>query len=55
VTVTDMAQNEQLKFYQDEKYWNGDLRKEFFDETGHLWKDLTNKYNGMYFTVSGGE
>jgi len=30
MTVRCMAQNENLKFYKEEKYWNADLRKEFF-------------------------
>jgi hypothetical protein len=52
VTITDMAKKEQLKFYQDKKYWNGELRAEFFEETGHLWKGQSqNKYRGLNFYV----
>lgn len=37
MTVCDMAEKENLKFYKDEKYWNLDLRDEFINETTGLW------------------
>ena len=38
MTVKDMAQNENLKFYKEDKYWNADLKKEFMNETRGLWE-----------------
>ena len=38
LSVMCMAQNENLKFYKEEKYWNMDLRKEFLSETRSLWE-----------------
>jgi hypothetical protein len=32
-----MAEKEYMKFYKDEKYWNLELRDEFFTETRGLW------------------
>ena len=50
-----MAQNEMIKLYNDKKYWNSDLRKEFFTETTGLWRDtFDNKYSGKIFNIRGG-
>jgi hypothetical protein len=47
ITISDMAKRQQLKFYQEEKYWNAPLRREFFEETSHLWRGQSqNKYVG---------
>lgn len=50
LTVHDMADKHYLKFYQDPKYWNADLKEEFLSETRSLW-DTThdNKYGGRLF------
>jgi len=50
MTVHCMAQNENLKFYKEEKYWNSDLRNEFFKETSGLWETThADKYTGRIF------
>lgn len=54
LTVRCMAQNENLKFYRDEKYWNADLKQEFYHETTGLWVgNFNDKYNGKIFNTRG--
>ena len=56
LTVHCMAQNENIKFYKDEKYWNADLKKEFYSETNGLWEDnMGDKYNGRIFNTRGSQ
>jgi hypothetical protein len=42
LTIKCMAQNELIKVYNEKKYWNSDLRKEFIHETSGLWGDTFN-------------
>ena len=50
MTVHCLAQNENLKFYKERKYWNNDLREEFETETRGLWETThANKYAGRIF------
>jgi hypothetical protein len=52
VTVYDMNTRDNLKFYNDDKYWNMDLRDEFNASTRNLWKgNFNSKYEGSIFTV----
>lgn len=54
LTVFDMAEKENLKFYNDKKYWNADLREEFLEETRGLWETThADKHNGRIFNVRG--
>ena len=54
LTVMDMAEKENLKFYKDEKYWNMDLREEFLSETRGLWEgNHSDKYQGRIFSSTG--
>ena len=54
LSVKDMAENEYLKFYKDEKYWNMDLREEFLSETRGLWEgNHADKYQGRIFQSQG--
>jgi len=46
LTVYDMNTREYLKFYNEKKYWNVDLREDFLGQTRSLWKGLTCKYDG---------
>lgn len=46
MTVKDMAQDEVIRLYNDKKYWNPDLRKEFIRETTGLWKDTFKSTHG---------
>jgi len=39
MSVYCMATKESMKFYKDPKYWNTDLRPEFFAEIRSLWGD----------------
>ena len=50
LTVHDMAEKHYMKFYQDPKYWNAELKEEFLSETRSLW-DTTHadKYGGRIF------
>lgn len=48
--VSCMSTGDILRFYGEAKYWNMDLRPEFMEETGNLWKGyLTDKYEGTHF------
>ena len=50
LTVHDMAEKENLRFYQDDKYWNMDLKEEFMNETRGLWETThADKYTGRIF------
>lgn len=50
LTVHDMAEKDNLRFYQDEKYWNMDLKEEFLNETRGLWETThADKYTGRIF------
>jgi hypothetical protein len=50
MTVHDMAENENIKLYKDPKYWNMELREEFFAETRTLWENThADKYQGRLF------
>jgi len=54
LTVKDMAQNENLKFYKDAKYWNADLSGEFLRETNGLWENnMEDKHSGRIFQTRG--
>jgi hypothetical protein len=37
-----MATREQIKFYNDDKYWNMDLKDDFMAQTRNLWKGSWN-------------
>lgn len=50
MTIKDMAQTHNLKFYKDTKYWNMEMRKEFEAETNNLWVGThADKHNGRIF------
>jgi hypothetical protein len=54
LTVFDMAEKENLKFYNDKKYWNADLREEFMTETRGLWETThADKHVGRIFNSRG--
>ena len=51
LTVFCMNTKDNLKFYNEDKYWNMDLKDEFMEETRGLWRNnFSNKYNGSIFT-----
>ena len=52
VTVYDMNTRDNLKFYNDDKYWNIDVKDEFMAETRGLWKgNFNSKYDGSIFKI----
>lgn len=52
MTVYDMAQRENLKFYNEDKYWNLDLKDEFVGQTRGLWQgNFKSKYDGSIFQI----
>lgn len=55
LTVHDMANKDNMKLYNDEKYWNLDLRDEFLTETRGLWATTHgDKYTGRIMQSRGG-
>jgi len=53
VTVYDMNTRDNLKFYNEDKYWNMDLRDEFNVATRGLWKGNFNSvYEGSIFKLT---
>ena len=52
ITVTDMGGKDQLKFYNEDKYWNLDLKDEFMDQTTGLWKgNFDDRSDGSIFKL----
>jgi hypothetical protein len=50
VNVRCMATREQIKLYNDDKYWNMDLKDDFMANTRTMWKgNFSNKRNGSIF------
>lgn len=50
LTVHCMNTKDNLKFYNEDKYWNMDLKDEFMEETRGLWRNnFSNKYDGSIF------
>ena len=49
LTVTCMHSQDQLKLYNEQKYWNVEVRDEFIDSTSTLWKKLGHKSRGHIF------
>ena len=54
MTVHCMAQNENIKLYKEDKYWNADLKEEFNHETMGLWHTThSDKHSGRIFNPRG--
>lgn len=50
VSVRCLSTKEQAKFYNDDKYWNMDLKDDFMANTRTLWKgNFSKKRNGSIF------
>ena len=46
-----MSTREQMKFYNDDKYWNMDLKDDFMNQTRTLWRgNFNDKRAGSIFT-----
>lgn len=53
LTVHCMSTRDDLKFYNEDKYWNIDEKQGFIDQTRSLWhKRSSDKYNGHIFSIS---
>lgn len=46
-----MDTREQLRLYNDPKYWNLELRDDFLSQTRSMWINLCNKYEGRVVTI----
>lgn len=47
-----MAERENLKLYNEDKYWNLDVKDEFMAQTRSLWHgNFKSKYDGSIFQV----
>ena len=52
LTVMDMNSKDALKLYNENKYWNLDLKDEFMASTRGLWKgNFDSKYDGSIFKL----
>lgn len=52
MTIYDMAERENLKLYNEDKYWNLDLKDEFMGHTNQLWlNNFSNKRDGTIFQI----
>lgn len=55
VTIYDMKTRDNLKFYQEDKYWNMDVKDDFMGSTRNLWRgNFDSKYDGSLFKLPGG-
>lgn len=52
LTIYDMSTREYLKFYNEDKYWNSDLKEDFVNQTRSMWRGNACKYNGRIFNIS---
>lgn len=52
LNVKCLDTNDNFKLYNDPKYWNLELRDEFFAQTRTMWVDLCDKYNGRVVSIS---
>ena len=52
LTVHCMSTKDYLKFYNEDKYWNIELKEDFVGQTRSLWKGNADKYNGKIFSLS---
>ena len=51
VTVHCMSTKDYLKFYNEDKYWNLDVKEDFLSQTRSLWRGQGDKYEGRIFQV----
>jgi hypothetical protein len=47
-----MDTREQLRLYNDPKYWNLELRDDFLSQTRSMWINLCNKYEGRVVNIA---
>ena len=51
LSVHCMSTRDYLKFYNEDKYWNLDLKEDFLSQTRSLWKGENSKYDGRIFNI----
>ncbi len=51
-TLNCMDTKDNLKLYNDPKYWNIELKDEFISQTRTMWPDLMTKYDGRVVQVA---
>ena len=50
LTVYDMNEHEELRFYNEDKYWNMELKDEFMNSTNQLWiGNFSDRRRGAIF------
>jgi len=47
-----MSTRDYLKLYNEDKYWNLDLKEDFLGQTRSMQKGYVDKYNGKIFNLS---
>lgn len=47
-----MDTRQQLRLYNDPKYWNLELRDDFLSQTRSMWINLCNKYEGRVVNIA---
>lgn len=50
--IYDMSQRHHLKFYNEDKYWNVELKEDFLSQTQSMWRGKTTKYQGQIFNLN---
>lgn len=51
-TIACLNTKDHMKFYNEKKYWNLDERDDFMHQTGNLWRDAMDKYDGSIFKTT---
>ena len=51
LSVHCMSTKDYLKFYNEDKYWNLDVKDEFLNSTRGLWRNRSCKYSGQIFNI----
>jgi len=49
LSIHCMSTKSYLKFYNEDKYWNLDVKEEFINETRSLWRNNGTKHEGEIF------
>lgn len=52
LNIYDMSTRDYLKFYNEDKYWNLELKEEFINQTRSMLKNSSCKYDGQLFYVN---
>lgn len=47
-----MSTRSYLKVYNEDKYWNLDVKDDFLNQTRTMWRNYSDKYDGQIFNVT---